>query len=163
MYNLWRQGYDIHGIDAVEENIRLVGELHPEIADRVSIADLRSPLDFPEEHFDFILCSAVIQHMNPQHVFGVTLPEFARVLKADGVLQLMFKNGVDVLTVFDRDFGVERSFQLYDEHEVIGALKSLGLELVEPEDSDQLGGIMYFTDPKPTGHCVFYVRKQADA
>ena len=163
VYNLWRQGYDILGIDAVEENIRLVGELHPEIADRVSVADLRSPLDFPEEHFDFILCSAVIQHMNPQHVFGVTLPEFARVLKANGVLQLMFKNGEDVLTVFDRDFGVERSFQLYDEHEVLGALKSFGLELVESEDSDHLGGIMYFTDPKPTEHCVFYVRKQADA
>ena len=43
---------------------------------------------------------------------NVGLPEFARVLKAEGVLQLMFKNGVDVLTVFDRDFGVERSFQL---------------------------------------------------
>ena len=101
--------------------------------------------------------------MNPQHVFGVTLPEFARVLKAEGVLQLMFKNGVDVLTVFDRDFGVERSFQLYDEHQVLGALKSLGLELVGSEGSDLLGGIMYFTDPKLTEHCVFYVRKQADA
>jgi hypothetical protein len=40
-------------------------------------------------------------------------------------------------------------------------LNDQGAELVE-RNGDQLGGIMYFTDPKPTEHCVFWVRKQKD-
>ena len=80
-------------------------------------------------------------------------------MRANGVLQLMFKNGLGVKTVFDRDYGVERSFLLYDEQEVLQVLASCGLGLVELEDPNTLGGIMYFTDPKPAEHCVFYARK----
>ena len=36
-------GYDIYGIDAVEENISLGRELHPEIADKLSVADRGNP------------------------------------------------------------------------------------------------------------------------
>ena len=159
VYNFWHEGYDIYGIDAVEENIQKAKQLHPEIADRVTVADLRYPLDFPDQSFDFIVCSAVIQHIEPEQVFSVTLPELARVLRANGVLQLMFKSGLGVKTVFDRDYGVERSFQLYDEEEVLQVLASHGLRLVEVEDPNTLGGVMYFTDPKPVEHCVFYSRK----
>ena len=159
VHNFWRNGYDIYGIDAVEENIEKAKELHPEIADRVSVADLSAPLDFPDESFEFIICSAVIQHIPPERVFGITLRELARVLKADGVIQLMFKNGRGVTTVYDRDYDVERSFQLYDEHELLQTLNSHGLRLVESESPNLLGGIMYFTDPKPVDHCVFYARK----
>ena len=159
VYNFWIVGYDIYGVDAVEENIQKAKELHPEIADRVSVADLRLPLEFSNESFDFIICSAVIQHIEPDRTFKVTLPELARTLKPGGVLQLMFKNGSGLTTVFDRDYGVERSFQLYDEHEILRALQSHRLMLVEAEDPDHLGGIMYFTDPKPVDHCVFHVRK----
>jgi SAM-dependent methyltransferase len=159
VYDFWRSGYDIYGIDAIDENIQKARELHPEIADRVSVADLRYPLSFPDESFDFVICDAVIQHISPNHVFGVTLPELARVLKHGGVLQLMFKNGHGVTTVYDRDYGVERSFHLYDEQELLAALDSLGLGLVEADAPGRLGGVMYFTDPKPVDHCVFFVRK----
>ena len=159
VYDLWNSGYDIYGVDAVEENIQKAKELHPEIADRVSVADLRYPLDFPDESFDFVICDAVIQHIAPEQAFEVTLREQARVLRPGGVLQLMFKNGRGVTTVYDRDYDVERSFQLYDEQEVLGVLESYGLELVEVKDSNLLGGIMYFTDPKPVDHCVFFARK----
>ena len=161
VYQFWLGGYDIYGVDAVEENIRAAKELHPEIADRVSVADMRYPLGFSDEYFDFIICSAVIQHIMPDQVFEVTLRELARVLKPGGVLQLMFKNGQGVITVYDRDYGIERSFQLYDEHEILQLLRSYGLRLVEAEAPDLLGGIMYFTDPKPVDHCVLYVRKES--
>ena len=159
VHHFWFSGYDIFGIDAVQENIRSAKELHPEIADRVSVADLRYPLDFSDDCFDFVICNAVIQHIRPEDVFHVTLRELARVLKPGGVLQLMFKNGRGILTVYDRAYGVERSFQLYDEQEILQALSSYGLMLVEAEDPDLLGGIMYLTDPKPVDHCVFYARK----
>ena len=41
----WQKGYDIQGVDAVEENIQEARRLHPEIANRVSVTDLRQPLD----------------------------------------------------------------------------------------------------------------------
>ena len=72
----------------------------------------------------------------------------------------MFKNGKGVITVYDRDYDVERSFQLYDESEILERLETFGLTLIEADDPAQLGGMMYFTDPKPVDHCVFYVEKR---
>jgi len=159
VYNLWSDGYDIFGIDAVKESIETAITLHPEIANRLSVANLRKKLPFSDNSFDFVICNAVIQHIKPEIVYKVTLPELCRVLKRGGVLQLMFKNGSGLLTVFDKDYGVERAFQLYDEQEVLEALGNLGMELVERESEDQLGGLMFFTDPKQARHCVFYMRK----
>ena len=153
-----RDGYDMVGIHVVEENIAVALELHPELSDRVSVADLGKPLPFPDASLDFVLCNAVIQHIERDKVMGVTLPEFARVLKVGGVLQLMQKVGSGVTTVFDRDYGVERSFRLYEADEVVERLRALGLDVV-PQEGDELGGVMYFTDPKPVDHSLFYARK----
>ena len=163
VYGFWNSGYDVYGIDAVEENIRVAKQLHPEIADRVSVADLRSPLGFAARSFDFVICSAVIQHIAPEQVFKVTLRELTRVLKYGGILQLMFKNGHGIETVFDHDYGVSRSFQLYDEYDILRELQLYGMSLVEVGDPNLLGGIMYFTDPKPVQHCVFFARKISQA
>ena len=155
----WQKGYDVYGVDAVEENIAEARKLHPEIADRVSVADLRKPLSHQDGEFDFVLCNAVIQHIEPDVALGVTLPEFARALKAGGVLQLMFKNGTGVANVYDRDYGADRTFQLYDVDTVLGVLEARGMTVI-PEEEGKLGGIMYFKDPKPMEHCVFFARKR---
>ena len=123
-----RKGYDIYGVDAVEENVAEARRLHPEIAARVSVADLRKPLAFPDAHFDFLTCNAVIQHIDPETTLGVTLPEFTRVLGNGGVLQLMFKTGAGVATVYDKDYGADRTFQLYSVDEVVGILADRGPE-----------------------------------
>jgi len=159
VHALWLCGYDMQGIDAVAENIKIASEMHSEIAGRVSVADLRERLSFPGASFDFVTCNAVIQHIAPDTVKSVTLPELARVLRPGGVLQLMFKNGSGLLSLFDRDYKAERTFQLYDEQEVLSVLKMHGLELIETESPDKLGGVMYFTDPKQAKHCVFFARK----
>ena len=154
----WQQGYDIYGIDAVEENVLEAQRLHPEIAGRVSVVDLRKPLAYPDSSFDFVLCNAVIQHIEPAICLGMTLPEFVRVLTTGGVLQLMFKCGSGIATIFDRDYGSDRTFQLYEVDEVLGGLADLGLAVI-PEEGEKLGGVMYFKDPKPMDHCVFFARK----
>ena len=158
VYFYWQNGYDILGLDSVEENILEARNLHPEIADRVSVADLREPIGHPDTSFDFVLCNAVIQHIDPDIALGVTLPEFARVLRADGVLQLMFKIGEGVATVYDRDYGADRTFQLYGVDEVVGLLADRGLSVL-PAEGEKLGGLMYFKDPKPMDHCVLFARK----
>ena len=146
-------------MDVVDENCKIGIELRAEIAGRVSIADLRNTLAFRDGSFDFVICNAVIQHIPPDAVRGITLPELARVLKPGGVMQLMFKNGTGLLSIFDRDYGVERAFQLYDEHEILLILEQHSLELIKMESPNKLGGIMYFTDPKLAEHCVFFTRK----
>ena len=159
VFHAWSDGYDIIGIDSIEENIEAACELHPEIADRVFVADLNEPLEFGDESFDFVACNAVIQHIEPEVVRSVVLPHFARVLRPNGVLQLMFKCGNDITTVFDKDYGVDRSFRLYQEDELLEILQGLGMTIVEDEDPLQLSGLLYFTDPKGVDHCVFYARK----
>ena len=158
VFYLWQNGYDIYGVDAVEENIQEARRLHPDIAERVSVADLRQPLNYEDGSFDFIMCNAVIQHIDPDIALGMTLPEFTRLLRAGGCLQLMFKNGSGVATVYDRDYGVDRTFQLYETDEVVRVVSEQGLSII-PAEGEKLGGIMYFTDPKPMEHCVFFARK----
>lgn len=158
VFYFWREGYDIVGVDVMEENISVARKLHPEIANRVHVADLSKPLEYAGTSFDFVLCNAVIQHVDPEIVMGVTLPELARVLKMNGVLQLMFKVGSGIKVFYDRDYGTERTFQLYEPEEVIHLLGSHGLEVIPP-DGDKLGGVIQFADTKPMDHCVFYARK----
>ena len=158
LFLLWQQGYDVYGVDAVEENILEARRLHPEIAERVSVADLSRPLGWPDAAFDFVMCNGVIQHIEPELTKGVTLPELARVLRPGGVLQLLFKSGEGVATVYDEEYGAHRSFQLYAIEEMVGLLASLNLSVM-PADGDRLGGVMLFTDYKPLEHCVLFARK----
>ncbi len=165
VYLLHTWGYDAYGIDAVGENIRLGQELHPEIADKLSVADMREPLAFETGFFDLVLCNAVIQHMTPETAEATTIPELARVLAPGGVLQLMFKIGSGVATVSDRAYGpdgVDRSFQLYDEHRLLEVLQDCGCSLVGAGESGELGGMLYFSDPKPMRYCAFWVRKNQE-
>lgn len=158
VYLYWREGYDIYGLDAVEENIQLARRLHPEIADRVFVADLSQPLKVGDASYDFVTCNAVIQHIPPETALQVTLPELVRVLRPGGYLQLMFKTGRGILSLYDADYGDWRSFQLYGAEEVLARLCSLGMEPVPPEEGDP-APLAFFVDPKPTEHAVIFARK----
>lgn len=155
-------GFEMYGIDAVAQNIDIARQRRPEFAGRLQVADLQVPLPFDGGSFDILLCNAVIQHIPPEVVYGHVLPEFARVLRREGVLQLMFKLGSGIGRSFDGAYGatgVERSFALYDEVEMLAALSSLGMDLVPDQRDGKMGGLMYFDDNKPMRHCVFWARK----
>jgi SAM-dependent methyltransferase len=160
VFHLWSQGYDVVGFDSVDENIQVALQLHPEIADRVFVASLGEALNFEDNSFDFVMCNAVIQHIEPEVVRSVVLPELARVLRPEGVLQLMFKNGEGVLTMFDQDYGVQRNFQLFDGAELLEVLEGQDMTLIDADTPDQLGGFLYFTDGKGVDHGLFFSRKQ---
>ena len=162
VYLLHTWGFDAYGIDAVQENISLGREQHPEIADKLQVSDLRQPLAFETGFFDLVLCNAVIQHLTTETAEATTIPELARILAPGGVLQLMFKAGSGVATIRDRAYGadaVDRSFQLYDERRILGILEECGCSLVESGGNADLGGVLYFNDPKPMRYCAFWVRK----
>jgi len=158
LFFYWQFEYDIWGIDAVQENIDLSREIHPEISDRVNLGDLTEPLRYPSGHFDFILCNAVIQHIDPDKVLNVTFREFNRVLKHGGVLQLMFKVGDGVKVIHDRDYETNREFRLYTTDFVMNALERTGFAII-PGSKQNLGGVMLFTDTKPMEHCLIFAKK----
>jgi len=161
VFELWRRGIDVHGIDRSPEAVLVARQVHPEIAERVSVHDLTHPLPFENASFDLVLCNAVIQHIPREDVFAVTLPEFARVLVLNGVLQLMFKCGAGTLTLFDPDYGESRTFLLYEEEALIDRLAELQLQLIEPSSPTEPGGCLYFTDSKGARHCTIHVRKMS--
>ena len=155
-------GFQMFGLDAVAENIEVARGLRPEFAGRLRVADIQEPLPFGDASFEVVLCNAVIQHIPRDTVFANVLPEFARVLRTGGVLQLMFKPGSGVERAVDGAYGnagVARSFVLYDEQELLEALAALGLRLIEEESDGKMGGLLYFDDNKPMRHCVFWARK----
>ncbi len=163
MSYLTELGFEMSGLDAVEENVRVARYLRPEFADRLRVADLRDPLPFDDCSFEVVLCNAVIQHIPPDAVFGTVLPEFSRMLRSGGVLQLMFKPGRGEQTVVDGAYGasgVTRNYQLYDEQELLKALSELGLSLVDEASDGKLAGLIYFDDNKPMRHCIFWTRKE---
>ena len=162
MTYLTQLGFEMFGLDAVAENIQIARSLHPEFADRLRVADIHDPLPFDGSSFEVVLCNAVIQHIPSDIVFARVLPEFARVLRPGGVLQLMFKPGRGVGTAVDGAYGssgVARSFVLYDEHELLEALAVLGLYLIDEGSDGKMGGLLYFDDNKPMRHCIFWARK----
>ena len=162
MSYLTQLGFEMYGLDAVPENIEVALALLPEFAGRLQVANLRDPLPFDDSSFNIVLCNAVIQHIPSDVVYSSVLPEFARVLRPGGVLQLMFKFGQGMATAVDGAYGsegVSRSFVLHDEQKLLTALAGLGLCLVEEESDGKLGGLIYFDDNKPMRHCVFWARK----
>ena len=155
-------GFEMFGLDAVPENIEIARRLRPELSGRLQVADIADPLPFDDGSFVVVLCNAVIQHLPRESVFGNVLPEFARVLRPGGVLQLMFKPGRGVATAVDGAYGnlgVARSFVLYEEQELLEALAALRLRLIEEGPDGKMGGLIYFDDNKPIRHCVFWARK----
>ena len=83
----------------------------------------------------------------------MVLPELARVLRPDGVSQLMFKNGEGVLTMFDKDYRVERNLQLFDGAELLAVLEGEGMKLIHSDRPDQLGGSTTTLQPGRSSGC----------
>ena len=98
-------GFEMFGLDAVSENIEVARALRPEFLDRLQVADIQDPLPFGDDSFEVVLCNAVIQHIPRDTVLDRVLPEFARVLRSRGVLQLMFKPGRGVGSAVDGAYG----------------------------------------------------------
>ena len=155
------RGLDVIGFDAIEENVEAALRLHPSLTGRVHVADLSEPLEFPNAGFDFVMCNAVIQHIQPKDVFRTTIPELVRVLRPGGVLQLVFKCGSGTATLHDPDYDAVRSFQLFKVPMVVSALQAQDMALVLADSEHALGGLMYYTNNNDLEHCAIWARKLA--
>lgn len=84
-----RNGYEVHGVDenpqAVEQARLLAGRLAPDLpAENFRVSDL-AEIPYPAEHFDAVLCSAVLHFSRDEAHFDRMLAEMWRVLKLGGL------------------------------------------------------------------------------
>ena len=147
-------------LDAIEENIAVANRLHAHLAEKLLVHDLREWLPFRDASFDFAYCDSVFQHLEPDDVNDTLLPEAARVLKARGILQLLFKCGRGIKTIHDPQYGEVRRFRLYDPRDVVLSLIELGMVLVEADSASEMGGVLRCTDPRQIDLCVLWARKE---
>jgi tellurite methyltransferase len=87
---LLKIGTDIYGVDRDPAQIEHVRELAERAAHDVppthfEVAELRS-LPFPDEHFDAVICNAVLHFSQDEVEFESSVAELVRVLRAGGVL-----------------------------------------------------------------------------
>ena len=55
MSYLTELGFEMSGLDAVAENIRVARSQHPEFADRLRVADIQDPLPFDDSSFEIVV------------------------------------------------------------------------------------------------------------
>ena len=156
--HLYSCGYDVAGVDGVAEVIAAAVTIHPELAERLTVADVREPLPFPSRSLDFVVCNSVLQHVTPEAVEAIVLPSLAGLLAPSGVLLLAFKSGIGELSIYDRDFRATRSFILHDEVKIADWLSASGLNLI-PRGKEFPGGLIRFRDGKGVPHVVGFWSK----
>lgn len=142
----------VYGMELVRENIisalenpRFKSQGANVMEGRVIQGDITEGIPLGDNSVDAVILSSVIQHIKPTIFYSKVTPEISRILKPDGVLQLIFKRkegNSDTLTIEDVTLGgAERSFYLYRPDEIIQRFQELGVELYKGDDK-MIGGVL---------------------
>ena len=86
---LTNMGVKLIGIDMSDELLKRAAMIHPDF--EFIKMDVRN-LKFPDNYFSGIWCNAVLLHLTDSDIL-ITLKEFHRVLKMNGVIYISFKEG----------------------------------------------------------------------
>ena len=78
-------------VDGVDISSGLIGSIPKGIYSNLSLADLNKPLNFPDSHYDAILCVGTFTY---GHVRAKALEEFTRVVKPGGLIGFTINEGV---------------------------------------------------------------------
>jgi ubiquinone/menaquinone biosynthesis C-methylase UbiE len=92
-------------------------------------------LEFETESFDGVLCAYALLHL-PTEAASAALAEFRRVLRADGVLALMVKEGRGAYITDSPLIESETCYvQLWDPSEALGLLDSAGFNVIHTDSA----------------------------
>jgi len=112
-----------YGIDISKKNIEFIKNLgFPK--ERLIIGDIRK-LPYPNEYFDLIIASEVIEHFNPNDFYKV-VKEFNRVLKKGGYLYIKTPHPKN-----PRFWQDVTHWRPYDLKGLIDLYKTLGYDIIE--------------------------------
>lgn len=144
------QGVEMVGVDLSPEMVRVASRLNPGL--RFQIGDLRQP-DFPDASLAGVVAFYVIVHLAPADL-GPVFRQMRRVLAPGGLALLAFHIG-DQLVHLDElfDAPVSLDFQFHDPREVVEALQSAGLTVIEHVEREPYEGVEY-----PSRRCYLLAR-----
>lgn len=162
-----KKSFQVFGADLVEANIRSTLK-NPEIGKTGKAlvqADIVVGVPFRSGELDAIILSSVIQHLTPEEFYGTVLPGLRRLLKPDGLVQLIFKRTDEETYLYKKEAdptmgGVERNLWMYNPEEVVEKARNEGLNLFMGDD-DNFGGILTWNDQKrpEIGYAALYLSK----
>jgi ubiquinone/menaquinone biosynthesis C-methylase UbiE len=85
MYWFLQNGFNISGIDINEVAIAQLKNSYPDLTESLAVSSLEN-IPFSDNHFDHIICSAVLHFAKTVAQFNCMLTEMVRVLKPGGSL-----------------------------------------------------------------------------
>jgi len=117
---LARRGFQVDGLDVVPRVVEQAAQLAAAagVDARFFVADFtKSDPRFPDETYDLVVCSEVLEHVEPwREVVG----NIARVLKPGGLLVLTTPNDPAQFSVLDEYAGHVRRFRWEELHSGLG-------------------------------------------
>jgi SAM-dependent methyltransferase/diadenosine tetraphosphate (Ap4A) HIT family hydrolase len=121
------KGFNVVGLDFSQEMVRLAKSVHKL---EVNLGDVRD-LDFGNCTFDAVWANASLHHLDKDDLY-LSISEFERVLKNDGVLFIAVKKGS--MKNFDKEYPMcPRFYKKYELDEIKSALKSSNLTIYKTE------------------------------
>ena len=119
-----KKGYDYTGIEPAEQAVSLIKERFP---DQRFLKGSIYSLEFPDNFFDVLWCTAVLLHIPPEKI-NLALQEMKRVLKPGGILFIALIEGKGELYHED-----SRWYFLYEQKEFADILERNGLTIEKME------------------------------
>lgn len=102
MHWFLQNSFEIYGIDMNEENINVLKNKNPNLSEeRLQIFKVEK-MNFPDNYFDHVICSAVLHFAKNTIHFKQMFTEMLRVLKSDGILFIRMTS----------DIGIENTIRL---------------------------------------------------
>jgi len=121
-------GFDATGIDLSKEMIKKAKAFSP--SSKFYVMDMQN-LDFTDQSFDGIWCSAALLHLNKNDAI-LALKEIKRVLKKDGFLYLNLKEGIGEKVIFDERYqNSEKFYSYYQESEIKDLLSKFNFKIID--------------------------------
>jgi ubiquinone/menaquinone biosynthesis C-methylase UbiE len=123
-------GFDTTGIDLSENMVKKAKDFSP--SSKFYVMDMQN-LDFDNQSFDGIWCSAALLHLNKNDA-TLALKEIKRVLKKDGFLYLNLKEGIGEKVIVDERYqNSEKFYSYYQESEIKDLLSKFNFKIIDFE------------------------------
>jgi len=95
--------YDIYGVDSNQMAIKMLKMTYPELKDNFQ-AGLIGNLEYDDDHFDTIICSAVLHFADNEEHFNMMMQSLVRVLKPTGSLFIRMATNIGLKHADSEEF-----------------------------------------------------------
>jgi tellurite methyltransferase len=96
MHWFLQNNFNITGIDSSEGAISTLKNSHPGLpAHKLMVSDVEETT-FPDDHFDHIICSAVLHFANSNAQFNKMMTEMVRILKPRGTIFIRMTSDIGI-------------------------------------------------------------------